>query len=245
MTDFDDREQAAFDRTAELFRSVDPALVVPDSSWTARDVLAHLVTVARRYTSMPRLADTPREVDTINAEELAPLADQNVEALLADYAAAFARYREVWVPMAPEHLWPFHGGGRIGTVQLRANWLGEMLVHGYDVAAAAGVEWPLSDADAGDLLGLLRAILPAYGRAGAGSVTADLALDGVEPWTLAAGAVPAGENGTAEATVTGPAGVAVLFLYQRIGPDEARRRGLRVDGDESVLDRLLACLEKP
>jgi uncharacterized protein (TIGR03083 family) len=245
MTDFDDREQAAFERTVALFRDADPGLAVTDGSWTTRDVLAHLVTVARRYTSMPRLADTPREVDTINAEELAELADATVEALLDDYAQGFARYREVWVPMAAEHQWPFHGGGRIGTTSLRANWLGEMLVHGYDVAAAAGVDWPIGDADAGDLLGLLRDILPAYGRAGTEAVTVDLALDGVPPWTLAAGAVPEGDAAAPEATVTGPAGVGVLFLYQRLSPVEARARGLRVEGDESVLARLLECVERP
>jgi len=245
LSAFDEREQAAYDRTVELFRTAPAGERVGDGAWTVRDVLAHLVTVARRYTSMPRLADTPREVDTINAEELAELSGLTVDALLDEYAQAFARYREVWVPMGLEHQWPFHGGGRIGTVALRANWLGEMLVHGYDVAAAAGVDWPIDDADAGDLLGLLRAILPAYGRAGTDSVAVDLALDGVEPWTLVAGAVPEAGSAAAEATVTGPAGVAVLFLYQRIGPADAIGRGLRVDGDDAVLDRLLGCLEKP
>jgi uncharacterized protein (TIGR03083 family) len=243
MTDFDDREQAAYDRTVELFRAAPADALVSDGTWTVRDVLAHLVTVARRYTSMPRLADTPRGVDAINTEELAGLAEASVDDLLDAYAQAFARYREFWVGMAAEHRWPFHGGGQLGTTELRANWLGEMLVHGYDVASATGVDWAIDDDDAGDLLALLRAILPAYGRAGNGSVTVEMALDGVEPWTLAAGVAP--DEGAVEAAVGGSAGVAVLFLYQRLGPAEALARGLSVDGDETALDRLQSCLEKP
>lgn len=75
--------------------------------------------------------------------------------LLGKFERAFARYREVWAGMESGHMWPFHGGGRLPTAALRANWLGEMLVHGYDVAAATGTDWVISEADAGDLLVLL------------------------------------------------------------------------------------------
>jgi hypothetical protein len=61
LTDYDDREQAAYRRVVELFRAADPQLAVSDGSWTARDLLAHLCNVARRYTSMPRLGETVRE----------------------------------------------------------------------------------------------------------------------------------------------------------------------------------------
>ena len=247
MSDFDDREQAAYERTVELFRTAPADARVSDGTWTVRDVLAHLVTVARRYTSMPRLADTPRGVDAINAEELADLADVGVGELLGEYAQAFARYRELWVPMPVEHRWPFHGGGQLGTTELRANWLGEMLVHGYDAAVAAGVDWPIGDADARDLLAFLREVLPAYGRTGCAPVSVGLALDGCEPWTLVVDAdgVRAAGAGAADATLSGPPGVALLVLYQRLSPPEAVARGLRVAGDTSALARLMECVEQP
>lgn len=247
MRDFDDREQAAFDRTVGLFRTVDPQLRVSDGSWSARDVLAHLVTVARRYVSTPRLADTPRDVDGINAEELSELADLDVSALLSSYADAFQGYRGVWTQMPGGHMWPFHGGGRITTPSLRANWLGEMLVHGYDVASAAGLPWEIGTAEAGDLLAFLREILPTYGRPGP-DLSVTLRPDGGQAWSLrvgADGASTADDDPPADAVVSGPGGLIVLVLYQRLTPGDAVAQGLRVDGDPAAVDRLVGCLEQP
>lgn len=247
MSDYDDREQAAYERTVQLFRAVSPDIAVSDGTWTSRDVLAHLVNVARRYTSMPRLADTPRGVDAINAEELAELADTSVEELLGHYGDAFARYREVWVAMGPEHEWPFHGGGRMPTARLRTNWLGEMLLHGYDVAAAAGVDWPVDDADASDLLAFLREIVPVYGRSGE-PVSVTWAPDGALPWTLAVtpdGARAEDAGGPSDAVVGGSAWTTVLVLYQRLTPAEGLSRDMTVTGDLAAVERAMACVEKP
>lgn len=246
MTSYDDREQDAFDRTVRLFQTTDPALRVGDGTWNAHDVLAHLVTVARRYTSIPRLADTPRDVDVINAEELAELRDLDVPVLLEQYRAAFAAYREVWTAMDPSHVWPFHGGGRIATTPLRANWLGEMLVHGYDVAAAGGVPWSIQDEDAADLLAFLRDILPTYSRPGE-EAAVEVAAVGLEPWTLRTGSQGARPEpaGGADARIEAPPELLVLLFYQRVTPREAVSRGVRITGREAVLDAVISCLERP
>lgn len=243
MAGFDDREQARFEQTVALFRAVDPARVLADGSWTVRDVLAHLCNVARRYTSAPRLATTPREVDLINAEELAALDGVPMDELLAKFERAFARYREVWVPMGAEHMWPFHGGGQLPTAALRANWLGEMTLHGYDVASAADVEWPVSDQDAQDLLAFLRQIVPAYARP-AEPLAVAVAPQNGPAWTIRIGPESAETVDGAEAvqaTVGGSAWALVLLLYQRIGPDP----GLTVAGDGRAVERLFASVERP
>ncbi len=247
MSDFDERESAAHTRVTELFRTVDPQLRVGDGDWTARDVLAHLCNVARRYTSAPRLGETVREVDAINAEELSALDGLSADELLGKFERAFARYREVWSEIGPEHMWPFHGGGRLPTASLRANWLGEMLVHGYDVAAAAGMPWDISDADATDLLTLLRGIAPTYGRAGE-PVAVEIAVDGSSPWVLAVdedGVSTSEPGGRVSARLTGRAEGAVLLFYQRVDVDGAEELGLRVDGERSAVTRLMAQMEKP
>ena len=247
MAEFNDRELAAYHRVAGLFRSVDPALPVGDGSWTARDVLAHLCNVARRYTSAPRLGETVREVDAINAEELAALEGLPIDELLGKFERAFARYREVWGEIGPEHMWPFHGGGQLPTASLRTNWLGEMLVHGYDVATAAGVAWEIGDADAADLLAFLREVIPAYGLAGRPLAVA-VAGSGAEPWVLVIDeeGARAGEPGTVpDATVHGPGGVLVLFLYQRIDLPAAEAAGASVDGDRDAVLRMLEQVQKP
>lgn len=247
MTSFDDRELAAFKRVSGLLASVDPQIPVGDGTWTAREVLAHLCNVARRYTSAPRIAENVREVDTINSEELADLAGLPMGELIGKFERAFARYREVWTGVGPEHMWPFHGGGQLPTGALRANWLGEMLVHGYDVARAGGVDWPISNADAADLLTLLRGIAPTYTHPG-GEVAVEFHADGGEPWVLVVTPemtrVEAAVAQT-DATVRGPGAALVLFLYQRLDLDAAEAAGLTVSGERSAVIRLLERLEKP
>jgi len=246
VSDFDDREQTAYDRVCDLFAAADENLVVGDGTWTARDVLAHLCNVARRYTAVPRLAETVREVDAINAEELAALDGLPITDLLGKFERAFSRYREVWTAMGPEHLWPFHGGGQLPTASLRANWLGEMLVHGYDVACAANVEWAISEADAADLLMLLRGIAPTYARAGE-PVAVEFAADGSQPWVLVVG--PEGARvetaAAADAVLRGSGTALALWMYQRTDLAGAEALGLSVSGDRSAVIRLLGQLEKP
>lgn len=245
-TGFDDREQAAFDRVTALFAAVPADLPVGDGTWVAREVLAHLVTVLRRYTSQPRLADTPRGVDVVNAEELAALDGLAVDDLLALLRTAFADYRALWVAMPGEHRWPFHGGGTLSTSAVRANLLGELTVHGRDVATAAGREWPIGDDDAADLLAFVREVLPAYARPGT-TGRVDLVPDAGAAFALVlepAGA-STGPAGTGAATVAGPAGALVLLLYQRLPLGEAAVHGLRVSGDAAVLGRVLGALEAP
>lgn len=246
-TGFDERELAAYERVAELFTSVDPGTPVGADGWNARDVLAHLCNVARRYTSAPRLGETVREVDAINAEELRALDGLSSDELLGKLDRAFSRYREVWSEIGPEHRWPFHGGGQLPTASLRANWLGEMLVHGYDVAGAAGQPWEITDADAADLLVLLRAIAPTYGHAGA-PVAVEIAVDGAVPWVLAVGedGVSTSEPGRhVSARLTGRGAGAVLLFYQRLDVEGAEQLGLQVTGDRTAVGRLISHLEKP
>ena len=242
MVSYDDRERARFEQTVALFRDVDPATVLADGSWTARDVLAHLCNVARRYTSVPKLATTPREVDLINADELHALDGVPVEELLSKFERGYERYREVWTSMGPEHMWPFHGGGQLPTAALRTNWLGEMTVHGYDVASAAGANWSVSDEDAQDLLVFLRRIVPAYARPG-DPVAVAIAPDRGPAWTIRIGsqsATTVDGADSAQATVTGPAWPLAVLLYQRTPPD-----GLQVAGDDRAVERLFASVERP
>jgi uncharacterized protein (TIGR03083 family) len=247
MASFDDREQVAFEQSVRLFSTVAPDLAVGDGTWTARDVLAHLVTVGHRYTSVPRLADDPRGVDLINAEELAELADQEMPELLEAYAAAFEGYRALWLSMGPEHMWPFHGGGRLPTVAVRTNWLGEMLLHGYDVAAAAGMAWRVDEVSAADLLDFLRLIVPVYGHPGE-RLSVGLRPDGAPAWTIAVGpsevSVVDGVDG-ADAVLAGPDWSLALVLYQRLRAADAGGVGVRIDGDPGVVDRLFGLIEKP
>jgi hypothetical protein len=144
--------------------------------------------------------------------------------------------------MGEEHVWPFHGGGQLSTASLRANWLGEMTVHGYDVASAAGLDWSVRDQDAQDLLVFLRQIVPTYARPG-DSVAVAVAPDDGPAWTIRIGpesVMTADGAEDVQATVSGAAWPLALLLYQR-----TPLQGLSVSGDSGAVERLFAAVERP
>src|SRR5690349_3372699 len=92
------RIDASAARFLEVARQIPADAHLAKSSWTARDVIAHLVTVLRRYTRGPTLGDTPRDVDRINAAELDQLAGIAADQLLDDLALEMKTLRHLWSP---------------------------------------------------------------------------------------------------------------------------------------------------
>ena len=148
-----DRAVALTERFASMVRGLDAAQLeapVPDLDWTARDVVAHVASVYRRYTLDHRRAPTPREVDTANAADIEALAadlGDDVGAMLDDMAAQLAFLGTVLDSIPPDQPFPFHGGREITMAGGWGNMVGELLAHGDDVARAAGVTWTVDAAD--------------------------------------------------------------------------------------------------
>jgi mycothiol maleylpyruvate isomerase-like protein/SCP-2 sterol transfer family protein len=150
-------------RAAGLVRSIDdPATPVPNSEWSVGDAAVHLLMAPAVYTDIARGAPSP--IDTLDKEkhalvnrqwiadhtgpdphQLALLLEQAVAALL-DSTACRAGDEPV----------TFHCTLPYDLTRLVSCALGELVVHGYDLAGALSHPWPIDPTHA-----LL--ILNAYG----------------------------------------------------------------------------------
>ena len=132
-------------RFVELVRGVDPATAgwtvpaCPD--WSVADLAAHVLTVYRRALGDRRRSSTPEETAALNATVLAETPERDLTTLAdlldEDGSVGFAVLRSFPAEMS----FRFHGGTRTTVTPVSAVILGEILIHGRDLAEAVGAEW--------------------------------------------------------------------------------------------------------
>jgi uncharacterized protein (TIGR03083 family) len=238
-----ERIAVARQRFDRLARSADPLARPPGSDWTVQQVVAHVLTVAHRYRNVAegrdyRRAAYPREVDVINQAELeavmAPVAE------LADQLQALQPQMDTYFDAIADDapVIPFHAFAVIDGSAFQTNWLGELLVHGQDIARAVNAPWELPERDMLLVARGVMQIAPAYLRAGISPQTSlclALHLPQARPYVVHI------HHGTLEfrerrpgdrpdAVIHGGASTLMQLLYQRIGLFTAARRGLRIAG---------------
>jgi mycothiol maleylpyruvate isomerase-like protein len=238
-----ERISQARQRFNRLARSANPLARPPDSGWTVQQVVAHVLTIAHRYRDLARTGDyhraaTPRELVAINQTDLeaamAPIPD------LADQLQVLEpeidNFFDAITNDGPVHR--FHWGPHVDGITAQTNWLGELLLHGQDIARAVKAPWELTERD---MLLVLRGAMqigPGYLRAGVSpdtDVCVAFRLAGARPYLIHI------HDSTAEfreyrpgdrpdAVLRLPASTLTQLFYQRIGPFTAARRGLRIVG---------------
>lgn len=158
---------AAAGRLAAVLREQPTAATgVPGSAWTVRDVAAHLAGWAPAYAAIAAGAGSPlRSVDrdyvaAHNARLLAtvPATDP---AELAEAVLAGARTVVAATSGPGDARVPFHCGTMQDIAGLAGFALGEMLVHGYDLASAVGSPWTILPADVALVLRAYGPMIPA------------------------------------------------------------------------------------
>lgn len=140
---------------------------VPDSpNWTARQAFAHVVTVTPRYTAgarhTGRWVDAAPHLAAMNDEEIAR-AGSDVTALASRLRAELAElFAEVgsFGPQAPE--FAFHGGATVAADAALGILLGEVEIHGRDIARALGRAWTINPAHARLILDGAAAVLQGW-----------------------------------------------------------------------------------
>jgi uncharacterized protein (TIGR03083 family) len=135
-------------RTANLIRSLpDTTIRIPDSDWTVGEAAAHLVVVTGWFSEWAGGGRSPTEnldeLGAVNAQAIAALPERdgarladrllaNVERFLSTSASLPAGYKIAW-----------HEGYPLSLGALVWVGVGEMVVHGYDIARAIRKPWPV------------------------------------------------------------------------------------------------------
>jgi hypothetical protein len=234
------RANQRFDR---LIRSADPIAPIPGGHWTVQQLAAHMLSITHRYRMMMRGSDFRRassmsDMDAINQAEMEALVAPIPE--LADEIQAVAAEMDGWFDAHTDdpRLLPFHGGLMISGITAQTNWLGELVMHGCDVARAVKAPFTL---DERDMLLVARGMM----EYGAGFLRADVSPDtdvcvalkipDARPWVIHI------HDGVAEfrartpadrpdAVMRTPPSALTELLYKRIGQFTAVRRGMFVVG---------------
>jgi uncharacterized protein (TIGR03083 family) len=164
-------------RNAEQLRAItDPAAPVPGLDWTVAELAAHLVADLREYTDViaghgPEPALAPERVATATAAELttadnrrqlAGHPERDPKRLATELSAAVPAFiaAAAAAPAAEPVRTPF--GMAVAPATIAAIVLGEQLIHGLDLARAAGQPWPITADDARLVIPGLIDVLPGY-----------------------------------------------------------------------------------
>jgi hypothetical protein len=238
-----ERIQLARQRFDQLVRAANPHARPPGSRWTVQQVVAHVLTIALHYRDLATTGDYhraayPSEVAQINQSELEAAMAPNPE--LADQLLALAPVMDGYFDAVTNEgqVVAFHCGGYIDGITSQTNWLGELLLHGHEIAQAVKAPWELPERDMLLIARGLMQIAPAYLRAGIPphrELCVSLKVAGARPYLIHI------HHGSAEirerrrgdrpdAVLRAPASTLTQLLYQRIGPLTAARQGLTVVG---------------
>jgi uncharacterized protein (TIGR03083 family) len=143
-------------RTAELLRSLETADVpIPASEWTVRDAAAHLVNGVGLYCELVNGVASPIEAPAGDGPALRDAAATVLRQLLADIPerdpfrlAALVvdgakRLVDTTAGRRDDQVVRWHSGVPMRLGEVMSIMVGEFVLHGYDMAIAAGRPWPV------------------------------------------------------------------------------------------------------
>lgn len=247
-------ESAALTRNIDLLQRVAPDTPLPNSNWTAHDAAAHLVTMIGRYVNPDtKLAESPSDVERLNAQAMQEFASATMAELVGRLRSRHAKYAAFWQEMTElplEMILPIRSGRLpLDVAGLRTNWISELLIHGRDIAVAAGEEWPLDDASSLLTMRLLAQVLPSYLHPiGLDDYALVVAPDGGAAFSIVVtdGAAEIRDSATDGADgLAGSPGALVLLLYGRTDLAQSQTDGVRVAGEVDRVQRFLDRLDRP
>lgn len=185
---FDAARQAHRDLRPEILDLVgsvqDSALAIPNSTWRARELAVHLVIGHSAYAEFvtgvpsPFVYESKEQWDELIAAVHADVPETDpakLASMLADSVELFGAALEGRSGDQPVVL---HSGLQMTLAEMSAAYLGEVVLHGYDLACALGTPWSI---DPGHAALVLVGYLPIMGlcvsRTAAAAHTARYRLD--------------------------------------------------------------------
>jgi hypothetical protein len=223
-------------RSAALWRDLDsPDAPAPGLKWTAAETAAHVVGDLRDYTQAltrhangymthaNRSTESPSQLSAkVNARHLEEVPERNLPRLADMLEAQAAAYLNaaVTADTAAEIATP--NGLVVGPSTMAALLLGEQVIHGLDIARAAGLPWTVSADDALLVFPGVMTVAPQYlrpNRATDVHISFELRMRGGAAYRLAvddgtAVVTPAGRR--ADCSITADPVAFLLVGYGRI-----------------------------
>ncbi|GAC1611309.1 MAG: hypothetical protein NVS3B26_23340 [Mycobacteriales bacterium] len=182
------------------------------------------------------MASDPAGLAVANADDIRSVSGLAFEEILAQLADEFALFQKLNLPM--DARFPFHADQSIDGAGARGDIIGELLVHGYDVATAAQRPWALPERDfVLTLNGVFQVgggwLNPVTSRPVRGDVA--LRVKGGTPqlFHVADGRLDVRDlrsSDRPDAVIRGKAPIVCLYLYKRITLPQAIRRGVIITG---------------
>jgi uncharacterized protein (TIGR03083 family) len=146
----------------------DPGVRVPNTpQWTVAEAFAHIATVAPRYAQGARhegeWAERAGDLADLNARQIAALPTTDVSSLAERLTVDIAALADLIAGFGDEQpVFRFHGGEKISADVSLGVLLGELVVHGYDIAQALHRPWPIDPAHVQLILRGISPILPGW-----------------------------------------------------------------------------------
>jgi uncharacterized protein (TIGR03083 family) len=238
-------------RVADLLRQVpDPQAAVPGLQWTVADTAVHLVSELHDYaqvasgemvlTTVDGGSTAARRGAENNARQLAAWQGRDLGEIADALAPAVDEFLTAAAARRPDERLVIPNGVPVTIATMAAALLGEQVIHGFDIARAAGQPWPIERPVALAVIDGVVSMVPDYldrDRSRGLRVSYELRMRGGPRYLIAI------EDGSARVSGPGPAADCVimadpvaflLVAYGRIGQWGQILRG-----------RLLAAGRKP
>jgi len=208
----------------------DTSIRVPASpDWTVAETFAHVVTVAPRYAQGARHeGEWVSEADDLaglNARQIAALPTADVGALADLMRGSIDELERTITGFGDRQpVFTFHGGERISADVALGILLGELMVHGHDIALALGRPWPIDPAHVELIMQGITPILPgwldargAHGHTGRYEVR--LRGQGTHRFDFDRGRLRMNPAGAfrPDVTISADPATMLLVLYRRVG----------------------------
>jgi uncharacterized protein (TIGR03083 family) len=140
-----------YERYARLLDEVeDTSVPVPGLDWTVRETAVHVSGAPLRYGALASgdldLSAVPGDKQFLDARMRSLIADNaetDAKKLADQTREALAYFLSALAVVAPDQAVAYYAGHRPAVVRIAAALLGEPIVHGYDIATAVGVPWPI------------------------------------------------------------------------------------------------------
>jgi uncharacterized protein (TIGR03083 family) len=139
------------ERFARLVEQLDDTgVAIPGSTWTVRDAAAHLASGSRRYGALLRgevdISAVPLDKEFLDARARSLVAanpETDPTKLAGHIREGFGDLLEAAATLAADQPIAWYAGLRSRGAEIISVYLGEPLLHGYDIASAVGVPWPI------------------------------------------------------------------------------------------------------